>query len=101
MKRLYAARRDALRAQLGNLRGISGAEAMAGLVVMLRLPPGSDDVAVARAALTHGLAPAALSTWYATDAARVPGLLLGVTNLGDDDIQPACDRLKTLIAPLY
>jgi GntR family transcriptional regulator / MocR family aminotransferase len=95
MKRLYAARRDALRAQLA---GMSGVEAMAGLAVMLRLPPGTDDVAIARAALDRGLAPAALSRWYATESARAPGLLLGVTNLTDARIQRACDELKPLLA---
>jgi GntR family transcriptional regulator/MocR family aminotransferase len=97
MKRLYAARRDALRACLG---GLSGVEAMAGLALLLRLPPGSDDLAIARKALAHGLAPAALSGWYATDAARAPGLLLGVTNLSDATIRRDCDRLQSLIAPL-
>jgi GntR family transcriptional regulator/MocR family aminotransferase len=97
MKRLYAARRDALRTCLG---GMCGVEAMAGLALVLRLPPGSDDVAVMRRALEHGLAPAALSRWYATDAARSPGLLLGVTNLGDAGIQRACDRLRALVMTL-
>jgi GntR family transcriptional regulator/MocR family aminotransferase len=97
MKRLYAARRDALRTCLG---GMAGEEVMAGLVVMLRLPGGTDDVAIARKALDCGLAPAALSRWYATDACRAPGLLLGVTNLVDSVIHGACDRLKALIEPL-
>jgi GntR family transcriptional regulator/MocR family aminotransferase len=95
MKRLYAARRDALRSCLGRL---AGGEAMAGLALVLRLPPGTDDVAIVRKALEHGLAPAALSRWYATDALRAPGLLLGVTNLAEPGIQRACDRLKALVA---
>jgi GntR family transcriptional regulator/MocR family aminotransferase len=98
MKRLYAARRDALRKRLG---GKSGEEVMAGLAVMLRLPHGTDDVALANTALAHGLGPAPLSTWYASDAGRTPGLLLSVTNLVDTAIQRACDRLKALIDPLY
>jgi GntR family transcriptional regulator/MocR family aminotransferase len=98
MKRLYAARRDALRTCLG---GVPGVEAMAGLALLLRLPRGSDDVALANTALAQGLGPAPLSSWYATDAARVPGLLLSVTNLVDPGIQRACDRLKALIDPLY
>jgi GntR family transcriptional regulator / MocR family aminotransferase len=98
MKRLYAARRDALRRCLGR---VSGVDAMAGLALMLRLPRGSDDVALANTALAHGLGPAALSTWYATDAGRAPGLLLSVTNLGDSEVQRACDRLKALVEPLY
>jgi len=98
MKRLYAARRDALHTALGSMPGV---EAMAGLAVMLRLPPGTDDVALAREALTHGLAPAALSGWYATDAGRTPGLLLGVTNLVDAALPRVCEQLRALVAPLY
>jgi GntR family transcriptional regulator/MocR family aminotransferase len=94
MKRLYAARRDALRAGLASR---SGVETMAGLAVLLRLPPGTDDVAIARAAWAHGLGASALSHWYATDAARAPGLLLGVTNVTDAIARPACDRLYALI----
>jgi GntR family transcriptional regulator/MocR family aminotransferase len=70
---------------------------MAGLAVLLRLPPGTDDVAIARAAEAMGLMPGALSWWYATDAARAPGLLLGVTNVTDAVVRPACDRLNALI----
>jgi GntR family transcriptional regulator/MocR family aminotransferase len=94
MKRLYAARRDALRAQLAQRTGV---ESMAGLVVLLRLPPGTDDVAIGAAARARGLAPGVLSRWYATEA-RVPGLLLGVTNLTDAVIRRACDELKALLA---
>jgi GntR family transcriptional regulator/MocR family aminotransferase len=94
MKRLYAARRDALLAQFA---GMSGIEPM-GLAVLLRLPRGSNDEAIARAARTHGLAPGVLSSWYATDAARAPALLLGVTNLAEPGLGPICARLKELIA---
>jgi GntR family transcriptional regulator/MocR family aminotransferase len=98
MKRLYAERRDALRTCLGDLAGV---EAMAGLALVLRLPPGSDDVTIARAALARGLAPAPLSKWYASDSGRTPGLLLGVTNLSETELQPACDQLRALVDPLY
>ena len=94
MKRLYATRRDALRAGLASRAAV---ETMAGLAVLLRLPPGTDDVAIARAAWAHGLGAGALSHWYATDVARAPGLLLGVTNVTDAIVQPACDRLNALI----
>jgi GntR family transcriptional regulator/MocR family aminotransferase len=94
MKRLYAARRDALRAHLARWPGV---DAMAGLAVMLRLPPGTDDAALTRAAARKGLAPGTLSTWYATDAARIPGLLLGVTNLTEAVVADACDRLIALL----
>jgi GntR family transcriptional regulator/MocR family aminotransferase len=98
MKRLYAARRDAL---LARLTGLAGVEAIAGLAVLLRLPRGSDDAALARAARTQGLAPGALSAWYATEDRRAPGLLLGVTNLVEPGLQRACDRLRALVASPY
>lgn len=94
MKRLYAARRDALRAQLAQQAGV---ETMAGLAVLLRLPPGTDDIAIGAAARARGLAPGVLSRWYASDA-REPGLLLCVTNLTDAGIRRACDELKALVA---
>ncbi|HEX7839558.1 MAG TPA: hypothetical protein VF469_18915 [Kofleriaceae bacterium] len=58
-------------------------------------------MAIARRARAHGLAPAPLSIWYATDAGRSPGLLLGVTNLDETEIQRVCDRLKALVGPLW
>lgn len=98
MKRLYAARRDAL---LARLTGLAGVEAMAGLAVLLRLPRGTDDEALVEKAQRLGLAPAALSPWYATQAGRKPGLLLGVTNLVDASLPRVCERLTSLVAPLY
>lgn len=95
MKRLYSARRDALRARLTGRAGVENA----GLTVLLRLPPGTDDVAIGAAARARGIAPGVLSRWYATDAARTPGLLLGVTNLTDAVLDDACDRLGALIDP--
>lgn len=97
MKRLYASRRDALRACLG---GAASADAMAGLAIVLRLPPGSDDIAIGRHARAHGLAPGVLSRWYASDEHRAPGLLLGVTNLGPGVLPRASDRLKALVREL-
>ncbi|MEJ0015571.1 MAG: PLP-dependent aminotransferase family protein [Acetobacteraceae bacterium] len=94
MKRLYAARRDGLRACLGEAVGV---EAMAGLALLLRLPPGSDDVAIAHAALEHGIAPFPVSPWYVDPARRSPGLLLGVTNLREAVVEPACASLKRLL----
>lgn len=94
MKRLYVERRDRLRARLGPGAGV---EAMAGLAVLLRLPPGCDDVGIARAAVGFGIAPAPLSPWYGGADGRWPGLLLGVTNLADGRVEAACDRLAGLI----
>lgn len=94
MKRLYAARRDALRACLG---AMAGQGTTSGLALLLRLPPGSDDVAIARLAFDRGLAPMALSPWFADPAARWPGLLLSVTNLRDGQPETAWARLRPLI----
>ncbi|GJD49989.1 HTH-type transcriptional regulatory protein GabR [Methylobacterium crusticola] len=95
-KRLYAARRDALAAALrGAFAGAAEVEATAGLSVLLRLPPGTPDRAVARAALPLGMAPVPLSAWYA-DAPR-PGLLLGVANLSVERLPEACGRLADLV----
>ncbi|MDC0709461.1 PLP-dependent aminotransferase family protein [Stigmatella sp. ncwal1] len=95
MKRLYTARRDALRACLGREAGV---EAMAGLAVLLRLPPGSDDVLIAREALRQGLAPAPLSPWYASQRDMKPGLLLSVTNLIEERLDRVCHQLRAVIA---
>lgn len=94
MKRLYAARRDALVARLAGMPGV----AVAGLAVMLALPPGSDDTAIARRARTQGLAPGALSVWYASETERRPALMLGVTNLVEPALRRICDRLVQLVA---
>jgi GntR family transcriptional regulator/MocR family aminotransferase len=94
MKRLYARRRDALKATLGAL---APAEAMAGLAILLRLPDGARDVDIARAALGFGLAPVPLSPWYALPQARSAGLLLSVTNVAEGRLADACARLGELI----
>ncbi|ANN77530.1 PLP-dependent aminotransferase family protein [Bordetella flabilis] len=95
MKRLYAGRRDALAACLGRASADT-ATAMAGLAVRLTLPPGTDDVDIARRALAQGLAPVALSPWYVSAPAQ-PGLLLGVSNVSEDTLAMDCERLLGLI----
>jgi GntR family transcriptional regulator/MocR family aminotransferase len=94
MKRLYTARRDALAKRLGNDAGI---EVMAGLAMMLKLDAETDDVALARRAFEHDIAPMPLSVWYQDPAHRVPGLLVSVTNLQDRSLEKACASLQTLI----
>lgn len=94
MKRLYAARRDALRACLGEE---AVPQTMSGLALLLRLPPGSDDVAIARRALDKGLAPMALSPWYADPVKAPPGLLLSITNLRDGHAEAAWAKLLPLL----
>ncbi|MGJ4858742.1 PLP-dependent aminotransferase family protein [Labrys sp. KB_33_2] len=97
MKRLYAARRDALASCLTTRIG-SGMKihANGGLAVLLDLPDTIDDVAVSRQALPFGIAPVPLSPWYS--GARRAGLLLGVTNVDPRRIASDCDRLLALVA---
>lgn len=84
MKRLYRARRDAILARLGGGRA-------AGLAVLWELPPGTDDLAVARAARAQGIGPAPLSIFFARTPR--PGLLLGVSNVDDERLATACAAL--------
>jgi GntR family transcriptional regulator/MocR family aminotransferase len=60
---------------------------------MLTLPDKADDVAIARQALAHGLAPAPLSPWYVSPKRAQPGLLLGIATVPDRGVQAACKRL--------
>lgn len=97
MKRLYAARRDALAFHLAARIGPGmTVHANGGLSVRLALPEGADDVAIAHQALPYGLAPVPLSPWYSS--APRPGLVLGVTNVDEKRLPADCDRLLALIA---
>jgi GntR family transcriptional regulator / MocR family aminotransferase len=93
-KRTYAARRDAL---LGQVRAAGMDGATAGLAVRLSLPAGSDDLEVVRSASAHGLAPAALSPWFADPASAVSGLLLGIATAPEVHLTRACERLFGII----
>lgn len=95
MKRLYAARRDALRKHLG---ASDHEEVMAGLAILRRLPDSVDDERIANEAEAHGIAPTALSLWYANQGSKRRGLLLGVTNLTDDELRPACESLSRVLS---
>lgn len=98
MKRLYGERLAALRRHVGEAVAF---EPMAGPQVRLGLPPGTDDVAMAKAGPALGVAPTALSPWYADADRRAPGLLLGVTNLGEAQLAKACDGLRALVGPAW
>ncbi|HTN96218.1 MAG TPA: PLP-dependent aminotransferase family protein [Nordella sp.] len=95
MKRLYASRRDALRAALGGT--VAGVEAMAGLGILLRLPEGTDDRRVAQEALKLGMAPVALSSWYKAPRRSDTGLVLSVTTLPEKRLAYFCTELERLI----
>jgi GntR family transcriptional regulator/MocR family aminotransferase len=101
MKRLYAARREALLRSLQKValdkvaRGAVKVKATAGLAVVIELPQSVSDVDIALRALPLGLAPSALSRWY-TQPVKQQGLLLGVTNINEDRVLADCRRLIEL-----
>jgi GntR family transcriptional regulator / MocR family aminotransferase len=96
MKRLYAARREALLRCLEEVASDAlKVQATAGLVVVTLLPEFASDVDIALRALPFGLAPAPLSPW----CMRFPpqqGLMLGVTNLNERRLPADCRRLAEL-----
>ncbi|MBH9394439.1 PLP-dependent aminotransferase family protein [Pseudomonas aeruginosa] len=94
-KRLYTQRADALRAELGRL-GLT--TKLAGLALLLKLPPSSSDQKIARQAYSQGLAPSPLSMWCCSLKQEVrSGLLLGVSNIDRNELEPRCGRLRQLI----
>lgn len=94
MKRVYAARSDALLANLSS-HGLQGYAA--GLAVVVRLSDGCDDQAIAREAYAYGLAPAPLSISYGAAGTQRSGLLLGVASAVETQQANACRRLSELI----
>lgn len=67
------------------------------LAIVVRLPAGVDDRAIAQAAQARGMAPSPLSVWYQRDDQRQAGLLLGVTNMPRDGFAPCAQRLRQLV----
>ena len=90
----YAAQGEALLKGLGSR---AGNVTMAGLSVVLRLPEGAPDLAIAREAQALGLAPTALSLWYASAASARPGLLLGIATSPQKRIERSCEQLLEII----
>jgi GntR family transcriptional regulator/MocR family aminotransferase len=96
MKRLYAARRDALLRCLADVASDSiKVQAAAGLIVVTSLPKVASDVDLALRALQFGVAPTPLSSWY-MQSPSPQGLLLGVTNLNERRLAANCRRLMDL-----
>ncbi|CAN5443312.1 PLP-dependent aminotransferase family protein [soil metagenome] len=94
MKRLYAERLATLHRALASDYPL---ETVAGPISLLRLPPGVDDMALARRAPELGIAPSPLSPWYQDAAHRVPGLLLSATNLRPNRVGDAVAALRRLL----
>ncbi|MCZ3378191.1 MULTISPECIES: MocR-like pyridoxine biosynthesis transcription factor PdxR [Rhizobium] len=94
MRRLYSERSEVL-------SGIAGTALMdrkrGGLALILGLPDGADDAAIARRARDLGLGPSPLSSWYADASRSRPGLLLGVTNVTPWSAATAWQALQAII----
>jgi len=95
MKRIYAERLATLHRALASDHKL---ETVAGPIALLRLPPGTDDLALARRAPELGIAPSPLSPWFQHAAARTPGLLLSATNLRANRLDDAVAALRRLLA---
>ncbi|MEI7036576.1 PLP-dependent aminotransferase family protein [Fulvimonas yonginensis] len=94
MKRVYAARGDALQSALER-KGYR--VQIGGLAALLRLPDDVPDAAVAHEARTRGLAPEPLSTWFHPGGTHQSGLLLGIATVNEATLPSACTRLHELI----
>ena len=97
MKRLYAARQEALVRCLKELASDSiRVQAAAGMTVVAALPQSVSDIDVALRARAFGLAPVALSPCYTSNPGQ-QGLLLGVANLNERTLAANCSRLLELV----
>jgi GntR family transcriptional regulator/MocR family aminotransferase len=98
MRRLYRQRQAALREALSrHLRvphAIDGGHC--GLHLTVRLPGAQPDTAIAAAALRHGMAPAALSSFAMQASVGDNGLVLGYGNTPAERFEPLVKRLSQL-----
>ncbi|MBV1796603.1 PLP-dependent aminotransferase family protein [Siccirubricoccus sp. G192] len=98
MRGLYAERRRALAAALQEACGARArvdARDM-GMHLLLRLPPGTDDIALTRRAAEAGLGPVPLSLWSA-GAGCGAGLMLSFTNIPAEAAGEQARRLAALL----
>jgi GntR family transcriptional regulator/MocR family aminotransferase len=94
MRQLYAERRTALVAALGeHVRPTLGIELQpGGMHLVARLPRRTDDVALVGALVRQGIGPSALSAW-GVEAPYAPGLLISFTNVDVKKAPQAARRL--------
>lgn len=94
MRRIYAARRRALLEALepGDGRQFTIDASPAGLTLLLRLPAGSSDAAMATRLLARGIDVQTLSGHFA-GAALAQGLLLSFAGFSDDQLTTAATLL--------
>jgi GntR family transcriptional regulator / MocR family aminotransferase len=99
MRGLYGQRREALleaaASRYGEALPAMGGDA--GLHVVMQLPEGCDDRAVAEAALARNIVVRPLSGYYAERARAASGLLIGYACVPDEEIAPAFNTLGEAI----
>jgi GntR family transcriptional regulator/MocR family aminotransferase len=102
MKRLYAARRNALIQALSDVASdvLTLGQADAGLRLVAFLPEGIDDREVVRLASTRQMFPQALSSYYASACNARSGLVLGFGGGEEGAITRAVGTLAGLIRTL-
>ena len=97
-RQVYRRRRDAIVASLAvRLPGLEVSGVAAGLHVLLRLPAGVDDLAVAADAATRGIGVVPLSP-MALDGRAEPGLVLGYSRLLETRVDEAVAALAASLA---
>ncbi|MBB3260312.1 GntR family transcriptional regulator/MocR family aminotransferase [Paraburkholderia bannensis] len=99
MRALYGQRRQAVldvaARRYGDALPAMGGDA--GLHVVMQLPEGSDDRAVAEAALARNIVVRPLSGYYSERERAASGLLIGYGCVPDEEIVPAFESLSEAI----
>jgi GntR family transcriptional regulator/MocR family aminotransferase len=99
MRALYGQRRqvllDVVSRRYGDALPAMGGDA--GLHVVMQLPEGSDDRAVAEAALARNIVVRPLSGYYSARERAASGLLIGYACVPDEEIAPAFETLAEAI----
>jgi GntR family transcriptional regulator/MocR family aminotransferase len=98
-KRVYTSKRQAL---VDYLHSAIGADQVStpGLAVLLKLPKGTSDIAIAREVSACGMSPSPLSVWYVAADDVESGLLLGVATTPTKHLARSCDQLFEVIRRL-
>jgi GntR family transcriptional regulator/MocR family aminotransferase len=99
MRTLYGQRRSTLLDAAARCYGdaLPAVGGDAGLHLVMQLPEGSDDHAVAAAALERNIVVRPLSGYYAQQSRAQSGLLIGYACVPDEEIAPAFDMLAQAI----
>jgi GntR family transcriptional regulator/MocR family aminotransferase len=93
MKRLYRSRRDALLAQMADLRPVP----IGCLAVLIDLPDGALDTTICQSAYEGRIFPTPLSRWFNDRAHARNGLVLCVTNCHSGNRDASVATLRSVL----